>query len=156
MQNIEYFLTAMYAKGHKFVCAGKVYIFLVQHGDTDILIIPSSSIHYTDLPINTQADVVFLSIGLLSKQPDVQKYIANYWDNAVKQTNAKLVIPIHFDDFREPISQASELSLPWAIADNISMTMEQIKQLADEQNVNGTRADIRFPPIIKPFLLEFK
>jgi L-ascorbate metabolism protein UlaG (beta-lactamase superfamily) len=156
MQNVEYFLTAVYAKGHKFMCAGKVYSFLVQHGDTDILIIPSSSIHHTDLPVNTQADVVFLSIGLLSKQPDVPKYIANYWDNAVKQTNAKLVIPIHFDDFRKPISADGELTFSSSLADKISLTMGQIDKLADEKNANGKNVKVRFPPTIKPFLLESK
>ncbi len=102
-----------------------------------IHIIPSSSIHHTDLPINTQADVVLLSIGLLSKQPVVHKYIANYWDNAVKQTNAKLVIPIHYDDFRKPISADGELTLPSSLADKISLTMAQLDKLADEQNAEA-------------------
>lgn len=156
IKNVEYFLTAVYAQGHKFICAGKVYSFLIQHGDTDILIIPSSSFHHTDLPIKTQADVVFLSIGLLSKQPNAHKYIANYWDNAVKQTNAKLVIPIHYDDFRKPISASGELTLPSSLTDKISLTMAQLDKLADETKNNGKSVEIRFPPIIKPFMLEPK
>jgi L-ascorbate metabolism protein UlaG (beta-lactamase superfamily) len=155
-QNVEYFFTAVYAKGHKFICEGKVYSFLVKHGDTDILIIPSSSLNHTDLPINTKADVVFFSIGLLSKQPYASKYIENYWNNGVKQTNAKLVIPIHYDDFRKPISEDGTLTLPLVLADKISLTMAKLDKLAAEQNANGENVEIRFSPIIKPFLLESK
>nr|WP_320411942.1 hypothetical protein [Alteromonas aquimaris] len=155
IQNFEYFLTAIYAKGHEFMCAGKVYSFLIQHGDTDILIIPSSSLEQGDLPANTKADIVFLSIGLLSKQPNATKYIANYWENAVKETKAKVVFPIHYDDFRKPISADGELTLPLPLADKILLTMTELNKLANEHNTDGKNVKVIFPPVIKPFLLEF-
>lgn len=64
-----------------------------------ILVIPSANIRKGDLE-GVDADVVFLGIGLL-KPEDVQ----GYWDNTIKVVNAKLVIPIHWDNFYKPLTK---------------------------------------------------
>jgi len=41
--------------------------------------------------------VAFLGIGTLGKQTD--QYREEYWNETVKATGAKRVIPVHWDDF---------------------------------------------------------
>jgi L-ascorbate metabolism protein UlaG (beta-lactamase superfamily) len=88
---------------------GGGYSFLIEHDGLKILVHPSTEVtdgQYRDLP----ADVVFLGIGNLGKQSDT--FADRYWLEVVRATQARLVIPIHWDDFTKPLTQPLRPT-PW-------------------------------------------
>lgn len=82
---------------------GGNYSFLIeQHDGLRILIHPSAN--FTKGLFNhVKADVVFLGVGLLGKQD--LRFTQDYWHEVVQVTGARLVIPIHWDDFFEPLEK---------------------------------------------------
>lgn len=71
--------------------------FVVAHGDRKVFIHPSAALPPGGLS-GVQAEVVFLGIGSL--KPEL---LDDYWAQTVRGTGAKLVIPIHWDDFFMPL-----------------------------------------------------
>src|SRR5699024_6896247 len=49
------------------------------------------------------AEVAFLGVGAAGKQGDA--YLDAYWREMVATTGARRVIPIHWDDFTQPLEQ---------------------------------------------------
>lgn len=122
---------------------GENYSFLLNHPQGRILIVPSA--HYVPgLFQEVQADVVFLSIGLLGKQPE--DFIRSYWKETVQATGAKLVIPIHWDDFSRPLDQPLQ-ALPYLL-DDMEASMTQLMELAQTDGVA-----IRLMPLAVPVQL---
>lgn len=71
-------------------------------GHCRMLVIPSSGL--PDLGLKDHpADVIFLSIAQLGLQEE--GYVRRYYDATVRASGAKLVVPIHWDDFTRPLSQ---------------------------------------------------
>lgn len=118
---------------------GKNYSFLVEHRLGNVLIVPSANYkpHTFD---GVHAPVVVLGIGLLGKQS--AEFTERYWDETVRKTGAKLVLPVHWDDFarslREPL-----VPLP-RFMDNMTVTLERIQALAKRDGV-----EIRFLPAMQ-------
>ena len=81
---------------------GSNYSFLLRHPQGNILIVPSANF-IRGLFKDERAEVVFLGIGVLGKQSD--EFIQTYWNEVVRATGAKLVIPIHWDDFTRSLDE---------------------------------------------------
>lgn len=77
------------------------------------------------------ADVVFLGTGLLGKQSET--FVHDYWREVVLATGAKLVVPIHWDDFTIP-AKSPELAPP-LVLDDFARGMDMIERLAQRDGV---------------------
>jgi L-ascorbate metabolism protein UlaG (beta-lactamase superfamily) len=122
---------------------GGNYSYLIeQHDGLRILIHPSANFTKGQFN-NVKADVVFLGIGMLGKQ-DLQ-FARDYWHEVVQVTGARLVIPIHWDDFFEPLDKglhpmpawmdpfevAMQRLMPMALADGVALRLMPLYQAVD-------------------------
>ena len=89
---------------------GGSYDFFIEHGDKKILIRPS--FNYIEGQLDgIQADVLFLGVaGLAKADEDMEKA---FYAETVEKTKARLVIPVHWDNFfaslEEPVEDMPEL-----------------------------------------------
>jgi L-ascorbate metabolism protein UlaG (beta-lactamase superfamily) len=109
---------------------GGCYSFLLQHGETGILITPGANAEPGDLE-GVKADVVFLGTGTLGKQDTT--FIDQYWHEAVTQTDARVVIPIHWDNFFRSLDEPLR-PLP-GIADDFEASMAAVETRAGRRRV---------------------
>ena len=79
---------------------GGSFDFLVCHSDRKYLIRPSYNYLEGQLD-NIRADVLFLGIGGLSK--DTLERQKTFFAETIEKSQAKLVIPIHWDNFFSPL-----------------------------------------------------
>lgn len=109
---------------------GGNFSFLIKHGTTSVLVVPSANFEpgrFRDV----RADVAFLSIGTLGKQRC--DFIRQFWHETVQATGARLVIPIHWDDFTLPLSEPL-VPLPNG-PDNFRRGMNSILNLAQKDGI---------------------
>lgn len=123
---------------------GESYSFLVTHGGVTILIHPSANF-IKGMYKGVQADVVFLGVATLAKRDP--EFVKKYWAQVVEETGARLVIPIHWDDFSHSLDEGLKLE-PYPI-DNIPWTFARLQELADESPAER-RIQMKFMPLIKP------
>lgn len=121
---------------------GGNFSFLLENRGHRILVVSSANF-VPGLFAKVRADTVFLSIGTLGKQSE--EFSENYWQNVVVQTQAKRVIPIHWDDFtvslREPLKP-----LPPAL-DSFTEAMNRIRSYASRDGVQ-LQLPQAFAPIV--------
>ena len=79
---------------------GGNFAFLVEHDGRSILVQASANF-VPGMYRNVHAEVIFLGVATLSKQGD--RFVDDYWREVVETTGARLVIPIHWDDFTLPL-----------------------------------------------------
>ncbi|MFE6931120.1 hypothetical protein ACFVDT_03690 [Streptomyces sp. NPDC057699] len=61
------------------------------------------------------ADVVYLGIGMLGRQdPEFRR---EYWEQIVRNTGARAVLPVHWDDFMTPLLDGPLLPQPYVMED---------------------------------------
>lgn len=119
------------------------FSFYVEHPLGKILIVPSAN--YTPHAFDgIKADMVVLGIGTLGKQS--ADFAATYWSEVVRKTGAKLVFPIHWDDFT--VSLRYPLAPLPIILDNVPVGLSRIKALADLDGVS-----VRFLPQLREVAL---
>ena len=119
--------------------AGRSYAFLLRHARGTVLIHPSVNF-VPGLYQNVKADVVFLSTGLLGKQSE--RFARDYWREVVKVTGAKLVIPVHWDDFTRPLDEPLR-PMPH-LMDDFERGMQVLLKLAE-----GDGIAVRFMPLFE-------
>lgn len=73
-----------------------------------------------------RADVVFLGIGLLGKQSDA--FVRDYWREVVQTTGAKIVVPVHWDDFTVSLDRPLRQTGP--LFDKVKEALAAIGELA--------------------------
>ncbi|TPG31155.1 MBL fold metallo-hydrolase [Mycolicibacterium hodleri] len=78
-----------------------------------------------------RADVVYLGIGQLGLQPE--RYLVDYWKEAVRSVQARRVVLIHWDDFFRPLHEPLR-ALPYA-GDDLDVSMRVLTRLAAEDAV---------------------
>lgn len=101
--------------------------YRIRTANCSILVVPSAG--WPQQPLdNLHADVVLLSIGQLGLQSP--EYIARYWQQTVEASGARLVVPIHWDDFTRPLRKPL-VALPYAI-ERTDLAMEAITRLAGD------------------------
>lgn len=119
------------------------FSFYIEHPLGRILIVPSANFtpHTFD---DVKANIVILGIGMLGKQ--TKEFTESYWRETVRQTGAKLVLPVHWDDFtlslREPL-----VPMP-PFLDNMKVSMSRINGIAEHEGVK-----VRFLPALKEVVL---
>ncbi|WP_411822306.1 MBL fold metallo-hydrolase [Leptospira sp. 'Mane'] len=100
---------------------GGAFDFLVQHGTRSLLI--KGSTNYIEGALDRyRADVLFLGIAQLSKQPET--FQEEYYNQTVRALKAKLVVPIHWDNFFKPLAEPLEPNLK--IGDDFNSNMNFI------------------------------
>ena len=119
---------------------GEAYSWLIQHGPCRILVVPSAGQFDTQLK-GVRAEVVFLGIGQLATRGE--DGTEAYWQATVGQTGARLVIPIHWDDFTRPLSQDLR-PLPY-VADRLDQSLTRLSRLASRDQV-----ELALPPAFVP------
>lgn len=119
---------------------GGNYSFLIEHSGRVILIHPSANFR-PGMYEGVDADVVLLGIGRLGKQDD--KFADIYWGEVVQTTRAKLVIPIHWDNFM--ISLDKPLQPMPSLLDDFNRGMEMIRIRAEKDQVV-----VRLMPVFEP------
>lgn len=119
---------------------GGTFAYLIDHKGFRILVHASANV-VPGMYRGVRADVVFLAIGGLLPQP--ADFTARYWDEVVKTTGAKLVVPIHWDDFL--LSLDHPLQPLRRFLDDIPLTMNRLAPLAARDGVA-----IRYMPVIAP------
>ncbi|WP_237569148.1 MBL fold metallo-hydrolase [Mycolicibacterium lacusdiani] len=78
-----------------------------------------------------RADVAYLGVGQLGLQPE--RYLRDYWNEAVRMVGARRVVLIHWDDFFRPLHQPLR-ALPYA-GDDLDVSMRVLTRLAREDGV---------------------
>ena len=81
---------------------GGSYDFFVEHQEKSILIRPSFNYIKGQLD-SLHADILFLGVaGLAKADPEMEK---TFFSETVEKTGARLVIPVHWDNFFSPLDQ---------------------------------------------------
>ena len=138
-----------FSSSREYKHAESVYNFLVEKDNYRILVVPSAGIEEHKRNDYGEADVVFLGIGLIDQQDEVfgeskTPYIETYWNRYVRDTEASIVVPIHWDMPSKPLQTPLIPNLK--LADNIEETIKELRKLATRDNVK-----IRFAPIYSAF-----
>lgn len=121
---------------------GGNYGFLLEHRRGNVLIHASTN-YDAGMYQGLRADVVFLGIATLVNQPKGAEFIEAYWRHVVLATGAKLVVPVHLDDFTLGLDGPLR---PFPVAiDNFEMAMKWIGYLGQRDGVA-----IRFMPLFEP------
>lgn len=111
---------------------GEAWSTLVHHRPSDraLLIVGSAGFAPGALSIG-RADVVYLGVGQLGVQPE--RYLFDYWTEAVRTVGARRVVlihwDIHWDDFFRPLHEPLR-ALPYA-ADDLDVSMRVLSRLAE-------------------------
>jgi L-ascorbate metabolism protein UlaG (beta-lactamase superfamily) len=116
---------------------GGSYSYLIEHDGRRILIHPSGN-YLAGFLANVPADIVFLGVGTLGKQSD--QFARDYWREVVHATGAKVIVPIHWDDFMRPLDRPL-LPMP-GLLDDFPRGMQTVTQLA-----NADHIAVRFLPL---------
>ena len=75
---------------------------MTEHGDKKILIRPS--FNYIEGQLDgIQADIIFLGVAGLAKADE--KMEQTFFAETVEKTKARLVIPVHWDNFFSPLEK---------------------------------------------------
>lgn len=91
-------------KADKFI-EGGTYDFYIQHKNGSVLV--KASTNYIENALDAYpTDVFFLGTAMLGLQTDSFKQA--YYRHTVEATNAKVIIPVHWDNFTKPLSKPLE------------------------------------------------
>ncbi len=123
---------------------GGTYSFLIDHQGFRI-VIHASSYFVAGMYDGIEADVVFLGTATLGKKS--RDFVSRYWDEVVVKTKAKLVVPIHWDDFTRALDDRPLRPAPYPLED-FPRAMDMLRSLA------GDRVAIRFMPLYAPVDIE--
>jgi L-ascorbate metabolism protein UlaG (beta-lactamase superfamily) len=111
---------------------GEAWSTLIRHRPTDRrLLIVGSAGYVPGALAGQRADVVYLGVGQLGLQPE--RYLVEYWSEAVRAVGARRVVLIHWDDFFRPLHQPLR-ALPYA-GDDLDVSMRVLTRLAAEDGV---------------------
>lgn len=84
---------------------GGCYSFHITHPSGTILVHPSAN-YVPGKFSGVTADVLYLGIGVLGMQSE--DFQEKYWHETVEATRPRVIIPIHWDNFGEPLSKPLE------------------------------------------------
>ncbi|WP_092151981.1 MBL fold metallo-hydrolase [Corynebacterium mycetoides] len=114
---------------------GGCFVFHLHHPGGEILVLPSAN-YRPGFVDGLRADVVYLGIGALGRQP--RQFQEAYWANTAGALQPATVIPIHWDNFGRPLSKPfTPLPFP---ADNVRASRRFLEDKAARAG-----CDLRFP-----------
>lgn len=123
---------------------GGSFSVLVEHGSRAVLVHGSAGFEPGALQ-GRHADVVYLGIGTLGMQSEA--YRQAYWREVVQQVGARRVIPVHWDDFWQPLSRPLQPA-PYPF-DRFDVTMAFLAERERADHV-----EVKLPPVwvaVDPF-----
>ncbi|WP_216899424.1 MBL fold metallo-hydrolase [Nocardia alni] len=109
---------------------GTAFSVLIEH-PLGAALMHASANHLPGMLAGRRADVIYLGVGLLGKQPP--EFIRAYWDGIVGATGARRVILVHWDDFTIGLDRPLR-PMP-NLADRFDLTMDRLLPLADRDGV---------------------
>lgn len=124
---------------------GGAFSFLFEHSGRGVLVHPSTNF----LPgqfASVRADVIFLGTALLGRQS--ADFARDWWRETAVATGAGLVVPIHWDDFTQPLDEPLQ-PMP-ALLDDFARGMARVRDLARESSVTVGRMDAFEPVVVLP------
>lgn len=111
---------------------GEAWSTLIHHRPTDRRLLVVGSAGFVPGALRgQQADVVYLGVGQLGLQPE--RYLRDYWDEAVRAVGARRVVLVHWDDFFGPLRDPVR-ALPYA-GDDLDVSIRVLTRLAAEDAV---------------------
>jgi L-ascorbate metabolism protein UlaG (beta-lactamase superfamily) len=111
---------------------GESWSTLIHHRPSERRLLVVGSAGFVPGALRGQrADVVYLGVGQLGLQPE--RYIVDYWDEAVRAVGATRVVLIHWDDFFRPLHEPLR-ALPYA-GDDLDVSMRVLTRLAVEDGI---------------------
>jgi L-ascorbate metabolism protein UlaG (beta-lactamase superfamily) len=111
---------------------GESWSTLIHHRPSERRLLVVGSAGFVPGALRGQrADVVYLGVGQLGLQPE--RYILDYWDEAVRAVGATRVVLIHWDDFFRPLHEPLR-ALPYA-GDDLDVSMRVLTRLAVEDGI---------------------
>ena len=109
---------------------GGSYDFLIRHGTISFFIKPDTNFITGKLD-KIQADVLFLGTAMFGKQkPEFQRA---FYDETIGKLRPKLVIPIHWDNFFQPLSDHLE-AMP-QVVDNLEQGFDFLISRTKNDNI---------------------
>lgn len=124
---------------------GGCFSFHFEHAGRGVLVQPSTNFVPGQFA-NMRADVIFLGTAALGRQSEA--FAREWWRETVVASGAKLVIPIHWDDFVQPLDEPLQ-PMP-ALMDDFERAMELVRELARESGVRVGRMPLFEPVAILP------
>lgn len=121
---------------------GECYSILIEHPGGSMLVHGSAN-YLPGMMKDVHADVVFLATAGLSGILDGDKGAERrfgYWDELVRSTGAKRIVPIHWEDFWAPVD-AELISMPYAL-DNFPRTASFIAKRAQVDKISIAAAEM--------------
>lgn len=109
---------------------GGSFAILIKHDGRSLLVQSSAGIAPGALR-GYGADVVFLGIGLLGKQPVA--FREQYWRETVKEVGARRVVPVHWDDFSKPLDRPL-VPTPWPL-DDVKKALSFLHERAELEGI---------------------
>lgn len=116
---------------------GESYVLLIQHPQGDILIQGSAGFKEGQLN-GYRADIAFVSSVGLSRQP--LGYTDDYARNTIAATGARIVIPIHWDDFFTPLEAGKTQPLP-RLMEDLNGSFSQLNSAATKYGADMYRIE---------------
>jgi len=123
---------------------GGCYSILISHPQGSTLIQGSAGVRESALD-GLQVDTVMLGVGLLEGLG--RDYIENYWQKTVTATGARIVIPVHFDDYTRPFGR---IELAPRLLDNFLNTAKMLEDIRSTWDID---AKLYLPEFAVPFEL---
>lgn len=121
----------MPAHSTRFKC-GDVFAFHISHPQGDIVVTTTAGATPGQLQ-GRNADVLFLGVGYLSEDrphPERQDF---YWRHTVTATQPDVIVPVHWDDFSNKLSNG--LKPAKGVAGNTQSSMSLVKRKAGTRKV---------------------
>ena len=121
---------------------GQTWAIVVEHPAGAPMLVLGSAGFIPGALEGVRAATVFLGVGSAGKQ--APEYLSKWWDESVKRVGAKRVIPIHWDDFGEPLDKPL-VACPYLV-DDLGVTMKHLTAWAARDGV-----ELRMPLLLTPF-----
>ena len=110
---------------------GGSYDFYVEHGDKKILIHPSFNFIEGQLE-GFDADVIFLGVAGITKVDE--KTDKKFFKETVEKTGARLVVPVHWDNFFAPLDKPIE-EMP-DVVERSNIVFYRVARYCEKHDVN--------------------
>jgi L-ascorbate metabolism protein UlaG (beta-lactamase superfamily) len=110
---------------------GGSYDFFIEHGNKKILIRPSFNYIKGQLD-GIQTDILFLGVAGLAKADETME--KEFFSETVEKTNAKLVIPVHWDNFFSSLEKPTE-DMP-AVIEKTDEVFFKLGKFCENNDVN--------------------
>lgn len=122
---------------------GTVFALLVEH-EGRRLWVQSSAGFIPGAFQGQRADTLLLGIGTLGKKDAT--YRAAYWQALARTLDARRVIPIHWDDFWQPLDVRRPLEAMPYLFDDTGLSLAELRERARTEG-----RELRLPPLFVPF-----